>query len=196
MKTSIIRKHTVKLEYCHYSRLQITGPETMHWLGDCSNYVSRKKAEHILGLSMNFRKPNVEDTNRSKNKKQMNSKLPSVSRQILHWICSPWPASRSISPGSPIGGGGIRGEASDDWPAIRDQKKHRKWAEEVENYDNMKKRWSISMYLSSPPSCRFPEVARGELLWRRNKARASRSGDQKVVECRSSQNGHSLLHFD
>lgn len=41
------------------------------------------------------------------------NKIPSVSRQIRHWICSSGPASRSISPGSVIGDGGTRGDSSE-----------------------------------------------------------------------------------
>jgi hypothetical protein len=44
-------------------------------------------------------------------------KLPSVSRQIRHWICSEGPASRSIEEGSERGIGGTRGEDS-AWSAI------------------------------------------------------------------------------
>lgn len=54
-------------------------------------------------------------------KKKVESELPSVSRQIRHWICSEGPASRSISEGSERGIGGTRGEVS-EWSAIEIQK--------------------------------------------------------------------------
>lgn len=55
---------------------------------------------------------------------------PSVSRQIRHWICSPTPDSRSISPGSVWGGGGIRGDDCSPRSAIRVSLRDR-WVTEV-----------------------------------------------------------------
>jgi hypothetical protein len=49
---------------------------------------------------------------------------PTISRQIRHWIWSPTPDSRSISPGSVWGGGGIRGDDCSPRSAIRCRFKH------------------------------------------------------------------------
>ena len=54
----------------------------------------------------------VMNKQRSVSRRSETRGLPSVSRQIRHWVCSPCPASRSISEGSTIGDGGTNGDNS------------------------------------------------------------------------------------
>lgn len=88
--------------------------------------------------------------------KMLKSKLPSVSRQIRHWICSEGPASRSIEEGSTGGRGGTRGEVSDsEWSAIKIERRRIEMSHERFNQElwiwleKEKKNFTVLLPLSS-----------------------------------------------